>query len=87
MLMQHLLSEFVRGHEFEQIAEIGVWRGVLSEKLIVIPSVKVLMLVDPWSWELFNPELKRKAKGDPLYPQKCFEQVNKRLGALARKHS
>ena len=61
-LVPRLLSE----HGSRRVAEIGVWRGELSAKILAgCPKVRRLMLIDPWEpvyghdpergWMVFGP--------------------------------
>ena len=62
-LVPRLLSE----HGSRSVAEVGVWRGELSERILEhCPAVKRLILVDPWTvvyghdperdqWMVFGP--------------------------------
>lgn len=63
----HLVPRLLSEHGSRTVAEIGVWRGELSERILAqCPAVKQLLLADPWQvvyghnldtdhWMVFGP--------------------------------
>lgn len=45
-----LVPRLLQGHQSERVAEIGVWRGTLSARILrECPHVQQLLLVDSWA--------------------------------------
>ena len=67
MAWHHLVPRLLREHGTRTVAEIGVWRGELSEKILAeCSTVKQFLLVDSWTvvygrheqsdrWMVFGP--------------------------------
>lgn len=68
------------------VAEIGVWRGLFSKKILKICQPKALHLIDPWS---FQPEFSSAIYGNPERPNEpeaVYQRVCEKFRNDARVH-
>lgn len=83
MDFRDVVCNLINENSYKRVAEIGVWKGELSSKIIKKCSPEYLLLVDPLSYELNNMGDYKCTMGEPVKTQSELDEIATELSYLS----
>lgn len=82
MDFRDVVCKLINDNSYKKVAEIGIWKGELSRKIIKQCSPEYLLLVDPLSYNMNNFGDYKCTMGEPEKKQEDLDKIAKQIEKL-----